>query len=66
MLAFFITWLVGYVFIFLSFINVLVDIDQLNWNNVILVALISVFSWLIVIGYIIVYLYEKLFKKSDR
>lgn len=65
MLAFFITWLVGYVFIFLSFINVLVDIDQLNWNNVILVALISVFSWLIVIGYIIVYLYEKLFKKSD-
>lgn len=65
MLAFFITWLVGYVFIFLSFINVLVDIDQLNWNNVILVALISLFSWLIVIGYIIVYLYEKLFKKSD-
>ena len=65
MLAFFITWLVGYVFIFLSFINVLVDIDQLNWNNVILVALISLFSWLIVIGYIIIYLYEKLFKKSD-
>lgn len=65
MLAFFITWLVGYVFIFLSFINVLVDIDQLNWNNVILIALISVFSWLVVIGYIIIYLYEKLFKRSD-
>lgn len=65
MLAFFITWLVGYIFIFFTFINVLVEVNQLNWNNVFKTLVISVFSWLIVIAYIIIYLYEKLFKKSN-
>jgi hypothetical protein len=65
MLAFFITWLVGYIFIFFSFISVLVEENQLNWNNVFITLVISVFSWLIVIAYIIIYLYEKLFKKSN-
>ena len=65
MLAFFITWLVGYIFIFFTFINVLVEVNQLNWGNVFKTLVISVFSWLIVIAYIIIYLYEKLFKKSN-
>lgn len=65
MLVFFITWLLGYIFIFFSFISVLVEENQLNWNNVFITSFISVFSWLIVIAYIIIYLYEKLFKKSN-
>ena len=65
MLAFFITWLVGYIFIFFTFINVLVEVNQLNWGNVFKTLVISIFSWLIVIAYIIIYLYEKLFKKSN-
>lgn len=65
MLAFFITWLVGYIFIFFTFINVLVEVNQLNWNNVFITSFISIFSWLIVIAYIIICLYEKLFKKSN-
>ena len=63
MLAFFITWLIGYILIFLSFINVLIEIKLLNFKNIFYVFLISIFSWLIIIIYIILYLYEKLFKR---
>lgn len=66
MLVFFITWLVGYVFMFLTFINTMVETDTLTCNNVIHALLISLFSWLIAIAFVIIYLYEKLSQRRHN
>jgi hypothetical protein len=66
MLVFFVTWILGYVIIFLTFINVLVDVNMLKWKYVLYSLLISIFSWLILLAYGIIYLYERLSSKRHK
>lgn len=66
MFAVFITWLIGFIFVFFTTLSLIIEKDyDINLNLLKSILIISVFSWIVVFVYF-VYVIKLIFDKSGK